>query len=452
MYICISLLILFLILCVLQVVCCAETGVMLYIEIQRGKDTMRKQKYSSLLGATAGCTLRLAEGSAYCGQSNPERVTAKEKFKPNLFVCDAWFGSVVMAEHMKTLRWTTTGEWKGHKVIAAVKTNHSRFPKAELEEKMKDYPSGSYLVLECTTPTKQVKLLAIGYKYNARKILLFVATKNAGSTKPGTPYKAKFPDKFGNTKERLVIRPAVVSQYFDISDAVDSHNHARQYLLALEKRWVTHNPWFRIDTTIIGMTVVDAWKCLQYHLPRRYLQYTAKQVADCIAWDCVNNKLCTSKTSSLEHVPQRVRTIAPPNPGPLGGAAVGASSAALLLQQLQGLILGGGENINLESTISPLSSNGGSVSRGGSFSGRRRLFTHCPIQNPDKAENKRGKKRRCQMCKTDTRWMLSILLVGRASTLVASLPSLALFSAKSALVSTNSKSHNLKKCKKNKEL
>jgi hypothetical protein len=312
-----------------------------------------------------------------------------------------------MAEHMKTLHQTTRGEWKGHEVIAAVKSNHSRFPKAELEEKMKGYPSGSYLVLECTTPTKRVQLLAIGYKYNARKILLFVATKNAGSTKPGTPYKAKFPDQFGNTKERSVIRPAILSQYFEISDAVDSHNHARQFLLALEKRWVTHNPWFRIDTTIIGMTVVDAWKCLQYHLPRKYGhgQYTAKQVADCIAWDCVNNKLCTSKTSSLEHVPQRARTIAPQSLGPLGGdAPVGALSAALQLQQLlQGLLLSSGDsNSVLESTISPLSTSAGSAP--GSFSGSP-CFIHRSIQNPDKDENNRGKKRRCQMCKKDTRWM-----------------------------------------------
>jgi hypothetical protein len=46
----------------------------------------------------------------------------------------------------------------------------------------------------------------------------------------------------------------------------------------------------------------------------------------------------------------------------------------------------------------------------------------------------------------------SILLVGHASTLVARIPSLVLFSAKNAFVSTNSKSNNLKKCKKNKEL
>jgi hypothetical protein len=72
-------------------------------------------------------------------------------------------------------------------------------------------------------------------------------------------------------------------------------------------------------------------------------------------------------------------------------------------QLLQGLLLGVGDsNTVLESAISPLSTNGGSAE--GSFSGRRR-FIHSLIQNPDKDENKRGKKRRCQMCKKDTRWM-----------------------------------------------
>jgi hypothetical protein len=32
---------------------------------------------------------------------------------------------------------------------AAIKTNHKNFPKKELEEMMKESPSGSHLVLEC---------------------------------------------------------------------------------------------------------------------------------------------------------------------------------------------------------------------------------------------------------------------------------------------------------------
>ena len=40
---------------------CAACNVMLFMELQRGKDEMKKQKYNNDLGATAGCTLRLTE-------------------------------------------------------------------------------------------------------------------------------------------------------------------------------------------------------------------------------------------------------------------------------------------------------------------------------------------------------------------------------------------------------
>ena len=36
---------------------------MLYLEIQQGKDGMKTQRLSNTLGATAGCTVRLLEGS-----------------------------------------------------------------------------------------------------------------------------------------------------------------------------------------------------------------------------------------------------------------------------------------------------------------------------------------------------------------------------------------------------
>ena len=40
---------------------CSSCKVMLHMEIQRGKDEMKKQKYNLQLGATAACTVRLAE-------------------------------------------------------------------------------------------------------------------------------------------------------------------------------------------------------------------------------------------------------------------------------------------------------------------------------------------------------------------------------------------------------
>ena len=88
-----------------------------------------------------------------------------------------------------------------HEVIAAVKTNSAWFPKQEIENMMEEWPSGSHVVLTCTAPETNVELVAIGYKYNARKALCFIMTKNAASTHPGArPYVARFPDEHGNIR------------------------------------------------------------------------------------------------------------------------------------------------------------------------------------------------------------------------------------------------------------
>ena len=72
-----------------------------------------------------------------------------------------------------------------------------RFCLATLEQLMKDYPGGSYLVLN-SAPRVSVdrSLMAIGYKYNSGKVLVFIATEEDGSTEPGNPYLSCFPDIF----------------------------------------------------------------------------------------------------------------------------------------------------------------------------------------------------------------------------------------------------------------
>ena len=70
-----------------------------------------------------------------------------------------------------------------------VKTSHKGFCLATLEKLMKDWPGGSYLVLKSTPRFPgESPLLAIGYKYNSRKVLVFIATEGAGSTEPGDIY------------------------------------------------------------------------------------------------------------------------------------------------------------------------------------------------------------------------------------------------------------------------
>ena len=125
---------------------------------------------------------------------------------------------------------------------------------------MIDYPGGTWITMEGTTEKTGTALVIIGYKYNKKKVLTFVTTRGAGSTEKGEPYEARFPDKYGNLCVRHVARPDCVSNFFKYSNKVDLHNQSRQFDLALEKKWITQNPYFRLFTTEVGTSVIDAWK------------------------------------------------------------------------------------------------------------------------------------------------------------------------------------------------
>jgi hypothetical protein len=159
------------------------------------------------------------------------RKQSKADGKLECYKGDSWFTSVTVAE------WMTE---RGFHYTSALKTNHRVFPKEELEEKMKDWCSGSYLVMECISPKIGKPIIAIAYKYNKRKVLCFLATKNAGATKPGTSYLAKFTDSMGNICVREVERPAVVADYICDSNIIDNHNHVQQGELRLENVGIEH--------------------------------------------------------------------------------------------------------------------------------------------------------------------------------------------------------------------
>ena len=70
----------------------------------------------------------------------------------------------------------------------------------------------------------EVELLAIGYKYNKKKVLCFLCTKGAGHTEPGAPYKACWKDLKGNTNSCDVDCPKVVAEYLDNNSICDLKN------------------------------------------------------------------------------------------------------------------------------------------------------------------------------------------------------------------------------------
>jgi hypothetical protein len=281
-----------------KVTCCGTTGIMLDVEIQRGKAGMPKIYPENVsLGATAACTLRQVVACQRAGQP----FEGEESLKPNLFYGDSWFASVKTAELVRQ---------RGHEFVGPVKTSSKNFPKGALESKMAGWSGGMSMVMEGVTASG-VKLLAIGYKYNLRKVLSFVATRGAGSTTPGNPYRAKFADGWGNVMTRLVPRPDVISQYFQISNAVDTHNQARQSDLALEQHWVTTNCWFRIITTFIGLTVTDAWKAYRHGVRgpnTTERKVTILEFTDRLVWEMLNSNIKRKAEQPLHlSPPKRVR-------------------------------------------------------------------------------------------------------------------------------------------------
>jgi hypothetical protein len=172
-------------------------GAMIHAEIQEGKTYMKDKKYFQPYGATVACVLRLAEATKNCGQRENSNVA-------NLFYGDSWFAGLKTAVAVKELHQS--------EFVGIVKTSHRKFPKAHIENEMKDWPPGTHLVLKTTVNTNTY--YAIGYKYSAKKIISFITTEKAGHTLPGQPYEAKWVDANGRVQFRNIARPHLISQFF----------------------------------------------------------------------------------------------------------------------------------------------------------------------------------------------------------------------------------------------
>jgi hypothetical protein len=108
----------------------------------------------------------------------------------------------------------------------------------------------------------------------------------------------KYTDDWGNVHVRYVYRPENISNFFERSNMVDKHNQVRQFKLALEKRWLTQNPYFRLHITIIGINVVDCYKLSEHYdinnhrIPNNKYKMTMTQFARVLANQLINNVDC----------------------------------------------------------------------------------------------------------------------------------------------------------------
>jgi len=116
-----------------------------------------------------------------------------------MWLGDSWFGRVDTAVEVSEYG----------RFIGAVENTHSRYPKAWLEEKMKEWSAGSHLVLKAKI--EGVKLVAVGYKYNQKKVPCFIATEGAGYTKAGQPYEVTWKNMDCNTESKAIFRLGLVA-------------------------------------------------------------------------------------------------------------------------------------------------------------------------------------------------------------------------------------------------
>ena len=115
------------------------------------------------------------------------------------------------------------------------------------------------MVLRGKCKSSVVELVAIGYRFNSKRVLHFVTTVGEGRTSKGAAYQMKFNDAHANVCHRDIAHPAVILRYFKVSNPIDVNNQMQQRCLALEECWVTGNRWFCLWITFMGWTVTDTW-------------------------------------------------------------------------------------------------------------------------------------------------------------------------------------------------
>ena len=176
---------------------------------------------------------------------------------------DAWFGSVTTAVELR--------KRLGIFSTFVVKKQAQFFPKEVLHSILQarhgERPAGHWVVMRATIA--DVPVIAMAYAWSQKGVSYFVST--CGCTAPSeVKYESKYEDAWGNTAIKLIDRPELCHFLYEFLPLIDEHNKQRQALLALEKRWLTKSPWFRLICTILGQSTVDMHRYFRHESIRTH--------------------------------------------------------------------------------------------------------------------------------------------------------------------------------------
>jgi hypothetical protein len=229
------------------------TGIILFLELQEGRDAMRAKEWSAEYGAGAACTLRMTRFWHGSGRT---------------VIADSWFGSFICCIAL----WMV-----GLYSIMMVKTAYRFFPlkflkrwavdeESRVEENGERIPWGNHKVLRRVEPTTNGPATVYALGHRDRKLKTIITNK--GTTLPGAPMSVERSrivyDNEGRPFNEYYLKTTprcrMMEMLFDDFSVIDIENHRRQGVLRPEKYWLTKCWWKRCFASIgIGMCVVDAY-------------------------------------------------------------------------------------------------------------------------------------------------------------------------------------------------
>ena len=209
---------------------CADSQCIMGMEINKGKVGMAHAKYTDEYSATAATNLRLSE---------------RYHFTQRTWGGDSWFTGLSEIE---------AGLAKGMWGYGDVKTHTTRVPIKELIEAVGPN-SGDWAVFT-TIVAGGHKVFAIGHR---RGGTVHTYLSSHGQTLKGRPQSHK--DDIESLGYMAVPRPCpmILNDWTNMQPVIDKQNRWRQRELAMEKYFVTQSFPFRLLTTIVGMTLGNAY-------------------------------------------------------------------------------------------------------------------------------------------------------------------------------------------------
>jgi hypothetical protein len=104
-----------------------------------------------------------------------------------------------------------------------------------------------------------VEVMAVVYAWSQKRTC-FIISSCGKTVAHNEPYVSKFENEFGKPESKHLRRPAVAHILLEFLPLIDEHNKHRQHILSLERVLQPNNAWTRIQTSLLGMSVVDTMR------------------------------------------------------------------------------------------------------------------------------------------------------------------------------------------------